>query len=45
MLGSMVHSLVIFHAIAFVIAAGTGIAIRARRARDDKQFRELNFND
>lgn len=44
MFASMVHSLVIFPAMAFVIAAGTGIAIRARRAREDKRYRDLRFN-
>lgn len=43
MLSSMIHSMVIFPAVAFVIAAGTGIAIRARRAREDKRYRDLNI--
>ncbi len=44
MFGSMLHNLIIFPVAAFVIAAGTGIVIRARRARDDKRFRDLRFS-
>ncbi len=43
MFASLMHSL-IFPAAAFVVAAGTGIAIRARRARHDKQYRDLRFS-
>jgi hypothetical protein len=44
MFASLLHSLVVIPAAAFVIAAGTGIAIRARRARDDKRYRDLRFS-
>jgi uncharacterized membrane protein SpoIIM required for sporulation len=38
------HSLILIPAIAFVAAAGTGIAIRKFRARDDKNFRDLRLS-
>ena len=44
MFASVFHSLVIIPAVAFVIAAGSGIAIRARRAREDKRYRDLRFS-
>jgi len=44
MFASLLHSLVVIPAAAFVVAAGTGIAIRARRARDDKRYRDLRLS-
>jgi hypothetical protein len=40
---SLMHNLIIIPAAAFVFAAGTGVAIRARRAREDKRCRDLQL--
>ena len=42
-MSGLMHSLILIPAAAFVVAAGTGIAIRKFRARDDKQFRHLKL--
>ena len=38
------HNLLIVPAFAFILAAGIGIAIRKRSAREDKRYRELRFS-
>ncbi len=38
------HSLLILPALAFVLAATTGIMIRKRSAREDKRYRDLRFD-
>ena len=40
MLGYIAHDLVILPIVGFVLAAGAGIFIRARRARDDRRVRD-----
>ena len=37
----MAHLLIAVPALGFVIAAGTGILVRARRAREDKHARDI----
>jgi hypothetical protein len=44
MIHSLTQSLLIVPALAFVFAAGTGIMIRKRRAREDKRYRDLRFD-
>ncbi len=44
MVNFLMHNLIILPALAFVFAAGTGIMIRKRSAREDKRYRELRFN-
>ena len=40
----LVHSMIMIPLAALVVAAGTGIAIRKFRAKDDKQFRDLRLS-
>ena len=40
MLAAVTHALIFIPAVGFVLAAGAGVFIRARRAREDKRVRD-----
>ncbi len=40
----LMNNLLIIPAAAFIVAAGIGIMIRKRSAREDKRYRELRFS-
>ena len=42
---SVLHGSVVFPGIAFMIAAGIGIGVRKRSAREDRRYRELKFSN
>jgi hypothetical protein len=40
MLGQITHGLIVLPVLGFFIAVGAGVAIRTRRAREDKRVRD-----